>query len=145
MPNVPSCASEALALPAGSPSESTAIEGRCPAHSAPKFPHRRVFVLASWRSAHAWIEHAYPSGLDAARPDLTAKFPELVANIDHLEQAAEREATTFENVATASPDAFTAALRKWEAATLDGLAALNHAQLEASPGHQLDLREVPRG
>ena len=125
MPSVPFSASEAPTLPAGLPSVSTASKGSGPAHSVPKYPHRRVYVLASWRAAHAWIEADYPSGLYAARPDLTAKFPELVANIDRLEQAAQRETSTFENEATASPDAFTAALRKWERAAMDALAALD--------------------
>jgi hypothetical protein len=91
-------------------------------------PHWRVFVLASWRSAHAWIERACPSGLDAARPDLTAKFPELAANIDHLERAAQQAATTFESEPAATPDAFSKALRVWEATALDGLAALDNAR-----------------
>ena len=127
----PVAATQAGTLPGTAPTVSTTSQGRGDGHSAAKFPHRRVFVLASWRAAHAWIETAYPGGLDAARPDLTAKVPELVANINRLEQAAESEATTYENEPAASPDAFQAALGKWEAATLDGLAALDSARSSA--------------
>ena len=126
--NLPFSASEAPTLPAGLPSVSTASKGSGPAHSVPKYPHRRVYVLASWRAAHAWIEAAYPSGLDAARPELTAAFPELAANIDALELAAQQAANLYENEPAASPDAFTSALRAWERTVLDGLAALDSAR-----------------
>jgi hypothetical protein len=76
-------------------------------HSAAKFPHRRVFVLASWRAARSWISLAYPVDLDAALVELKAKLPELVANVDRLEQAA---------------------LREWERAATDALAALDCAR-----------------
>ncbi|MGB8293884.1 MAG: hypothetical protein WCG85_00505 [Polyangia bacterium] len=91
-------------------------------------PHRRAYILTCYQAAHERLEATYPSGTDNARAELASMFPELAANCDHLEQAAQREATAYENEATASPDAFTAALRKWEAATLDGLAALDNAR-----------------
>jgi hypothetical protein len=90
-----------------------------------KFPHRRVFVLTAWRSAHAWITLAYPGGLDSARAELEILFPELAANIDHLERAAQQAATTFESEPAATPDAFTRALAAWERAAMDALAALD--------------------
>ena len=107
--------------------------------STPKYPHRLAIVESSWRAARAWISLAYPSGLDAARPELTAKFPELVANIARLALVAQRKASAYLDEPNASPSAFQAALARWQAAALDGLAALNHAQLETSPGHQLEL------
>jgi hypothetical protein len=127
MRDLPFPATQADTLPGTAPTVSPASEAGGLAHTRPKFPHRRVFVLASWQSANAWIEAAYPGGLDTARTELTAAFPELVANIDHLERAAEREATAYENTPAATPDAFSKALRAWEAAVLDALAALNHA------------------
>jgi hypothetical protein len=90
--DLPFAVPEAPTLPGSPPSVSTAIEGRGLAHSAPNLPHRRAHTLTAWRSARAWIEAAYPSGLDAARPELAAKFPELLASIDRLEQAAQQAA-----------------------------------------------------
>jgi hypothetical protein len=131
-------ATVAETLPGPLPTVSPTSEGCGLAHSRPKYPHRRVFVLASWRSAHAWISAAYPSGLDAARPDLTAEFPELAANIDALELAAQQEASTYQNEPNATPSAFQAALARWERAFMDGLQALAYAQ-PAATGHQLEM------
>jgi hypothetical protein len=124
-------ATQAEALLGTAPPVSLASEAGSLAHTRPKFPHRRALTEASWRAAHAWIETAYPGGLDAARPELTAKFPELAQNCDRLEQAAQQAASMFESEPTATPDAFQAALRAWEAATLDGLAALDNARSSA--------------
>ncbi|MGB8297375.1 MAG: hypothetical protein WCG85_18260 [Polyangia bacterium] len=111
-----------------SPSENLpSAEGqRC--NTVAVLPHRRAYVLTAWRSAHAWIEAAYPSGLDAARAELAAAFPELAQNCDRLERAAQQAANLYENEPAASPDAFTSALRAWERAVLDGLAALDSAR-----------------
>ena len=108
----------------------------------PKFPHRHHDTEATWRAARSWLTLAFPAGLDVARVELQARFPDLAQNIAFLEQAAEREASTFENTADADMSAFLAALGTWEKATLDGLAALDHARLEASPGRQLDLPQL---
>jgi hypothetical protein len=94
-------------------------------------PHRRAYVLTAWRSAHAWIERSYPSGLDAARPGLTAKFPELAQNCDRLELAAQQAASMYESEPTATPAAFLAAVAKWERAVLDSFAALDNARSSA--------------
>jgi hypothetical protein len=73
---------------------------------------------------------------------LRAQFPELAENIDALELVAQRKASAYLDEPNASPSAFQAALARWQAAALDGLAALNHAQLETSPGHQLELPQL---
>jgi hypothetical protein len=73
---------------------------------------------------------------------LRAQFPALAENVEHLRRVAEAEATQFEAKPAATPELFQVTLAQWEAAVLDGLAALNHAQLEASPGHQLDLPQL---
>lgn len=112
------------------------------APSAPRYPHRHAIVESSWRAAHAWISRSHAGGLDAARPELATAYPELLANIDHLEHATHQAANLFQNTPAATPDAFQAALATWEAACLDACAALDHAQLEASPGHQLDLPQL---
>jgi len=122
--NCPFPATQAETLPAAAPTVSPATAAARGGQSAAKYPHRRVFVDASWRSARAWIERAYPSGLDAARPELMAKFPELVANVDHLRETAEAEAAHYEAEPAATPELFQAALRQWEAAVLDACAAL---------------------
>jgi len=124
----PFAATVAETLPGPLPTVSPTSEGCGLAHSRPKYPHRRVFVLASWRAARSWISLAYPVDLDAALVELKAKLPELVANVDRLEQAALREASTYENEPAASPDAFQAALREWERAATDALAALDCAR-----------------
>ena len=129
--NLPFPATVAETLPGTAPTVSPGTVAAPGGRTAAKYPHRRVFVLASWRSAYAWIEAAYPAGLDAARAELTAAFPELAANIDRLEQAAQQAASTFENEATATLDAFQAALSAWERAVLDGLAALDSARSSA--------------
>jgi hypothetical protein len=120
--------------------DASSIPGAAPERA--KYHHRRVIVDASWRAARAWISAAHPTGLDAARPELVVKFPALAENIDALELVAQRKASTYENEPNATPSAFQAHLARWEAAALDGLAALNHAQLETSPGHQLDLPQL---
>jgi hypothetical protein len=96
-------------------------------------------VDAAWRSARSWLGVAYPGPLDAARPELVAAFPELVANVDALELAAQQEASTYQNEPNATPGAFQAALRAWERAVLDALAALEHVQHGDGPRHQLEL------
>lgn len=126
--NCPFPATQADTLPAPAPTVSSPARRGVAGHSAAKFPHRRVFVLASWRAARSWISLAYPVDLDAALVELKAKLPELVANVDRLEQAALREASTYENEPAASPDAFQAALREWERAATDALAALDCAR-----------------
>jgi hypothetical protein len=55
-------------------------------------------------------------------------FPELVANINALELAVQVEASTYQNTANVDPGAFQVALAQWEAAVLDGLAALANAR-----------------
>jgi hypothetical protein len=111
-------------------------------HTAAIFPHRAAYVATAWRSARTWIGVAYPRDLDRALVELKAAFPLLAENMARLEHVAQQEALHFESEPGAGPDAFTAALREWERATLDGLAALDHSQLEASPGHQLDLPQL---
>ncbi|MGA7741188.1 MAG: hypothetical protein WBP56_14490 [Polyangia bacterium] len=122
--NCPFPATQANALPAAVPTVSPPSPRGVAGHSVAKYPHRRVFVDASWRSARAWIERAYPSGLDAARPELVTAYPELAANVDRLELAAHQAANVFENTPEATGDAFQVALRTWEAAVLDACAAL---------------------
>ena len=102
------------------------------------YPHRRLIVESSWRAARSWISLAYPSGLDAARPELVAAFPELVANVDALELAAQQEASTYQNEPNATPGAFQAHLAQWQAAVLDACAALAYVQPGDGPG-QLEL------
>ena len=45
----------AEALPGGQPTASPASEARASGHTPAKFPHRRVFVEATWRAA---LDHA---------------------------------------------------------------------------------------
>jgi hypothetical protein len=111
-------------------------------HENLPFPHRAAYVATAWRQAQAWLGVAYPGPLDTALVELAAKFPELAENIARLEHVAQQEALHFESEPGAGPDAFAAALREWERAVLDALAALDHAQPEASPGHQLDLPQL---
>jgi hypothetical protein len=101
-------------------------------------------VDAAWRSAHAWISLAHTGDLDRALVELKAQFPALAENIDHLRQIAEAEAAHYEAEPAATSELFQAALAQWEAAVLDGLAALNRAQPGDAPGHQLEIPEVPR-
>ena len=89
---------------------------------------RRAEVLAAYRAAYQRIEAAYPTGTDSARAELEATFPDLVAIADRAGQAAERAAVSYQDGATASPDAFTRALAAWERAVLDGFAALDSAR-----------------
>jgi hypothetical protein len=105
-------------------------------------PHRAAYVATAWRSARSWIGVAHPVDLDAALTELKAAYPALAENIARLALVAQVEASTYENEPNASPSAFQAALARWQAAALDGLAALNHAQLETSPGHQLELPQL---
>jgi hypothetical protein len=92
---------------------------------------RRAEVLAAHRAAHQRIEAVYPTGTDSARAKLEATFPDMVAIADRAEQAAERAAVSYQDGATACPDAFTRALASWERAVLDGLAALDNARSSA--------------
>jgi hypothetical protein len=108
----------------------------------PRFSHRRATVDAAWRQARSWIGVAFPRALDSALTEMRAAFPALAENIDHLRETAEAGALHYQCEPGAGPDAFQAALRAWEAATLDGLAALASARPEASPGHQLDLPQL---
>ena len=96
-----------------------------------KTPHRRAYVLTAFESAHQRIEATYPAGMDNARAGLAAMFPDLVANIDRAEQAAQQAVTAYVDGATASPDAFTRTLATWEQAVLDGFAALDSARSSA--------------
>ena len=97
----------------------------------PKFPHRHHDTEATWRAARSWLTLAFPAGLDVARVELQARFPDLAQNIARLELAAEREATTFENTADATMQPFLGALGAWERSVLDALAALAHAKESA--------------
>jgi hypothetical protein len=88
-------------------------------------------VDAAWRSAKSWISLAYPGPLDIALGTLRAQFPALAENITRLEHVAEQEALHFEAEPAATPELFQVALAQWQAACLDGLQALAHAQVEA--------------
>jgi hypothetical protein len=111
-------------------------------HENLPFPHRAAYVATAWRQAQAWLGVAYPGPLDTALDTLRAQFPALAENVERLRQVAEAEATHYEAEPAATPELFTAALAQWERVVLDGLAALEHAQPEASPGHQLDLPQL---
>ena len=52
---IASTATVAEALPGGQPTASPASEARASGHTPAKFPHRRVFVEATWRAA---LDHA---------------------------------------------------------------------------------------
>jgi hypothetical protein len=86
-------------------------------------PHRQAHVAAQWRAARAWLKLAYPRGVQA-QPQ--ARFPELAENVAHLRWVADQEGAHYECEPGAGPDAFQNALRAWEAAMLDALAALAH-------------------
>jgi hypothetical protein len=85
-----------------------------------------------------WVGVAFPTDLDAALTELKAAYPALAENIARLEHVAQQGALHFESEPGAGPDAFTAALRAWERACLDGLAALEHAQ-PLTPSQQRSL------
>ena len=89
----PFAAAQADTLPGTPPTVSTDDEGCSIGHSAAYLSHRRADTAAMWRAARSWISLAYPAGLDVARAELVAKFPDLAANVARLEQAAQREAT----------------------------------------------------
>ena len=84
----PFAAAQADTLPGTPPTVSTDDEGCSIGHSAAYLSHRRADTAAMWRAARSWISLAYPAGLDVARAELVAKFPDLAANVARLEQAA---------------------------------------------------------
>jgi hypothetical protein len=124
MRDLPFPAAVAETLPGTVPTVSTPAPRGVAGHTAAILPHRAAYVATAWRQARAWIGVAYPPDLDSALTELRAKFPALAANVEHLRRVAEAEAAHFEAEPAATPELFQAALRQWEAATLDGLAAL---------------------
>ena len=130
--NLPFAATQADTLPAPAPTVSSPAQRGVAGHSVAKYPHRAAYVATAWRSARSWIGVAYPGPPDIALDTLRAQFPALAENVARLEHVAQQEALHFESEPGAGPDAFTAALRAWERACLDGLAALEHAQPEAA-------------
>ena len=126
--NLPFPATVAEALPGPAPTVSSPARRGVAGHSAAILPHRRAYVLTAWRQVRAWIGVSLPGPLDIALDTLRAQFPALAENIARLEHVAQQEALHFEAEPAATPELFQAALRQWEAAVLDGLAALNHAR-----------------
>ena len=124
-------ATQADTLPAAVPTVSAASEAGGLAHTRPKFPHRRVFVLTAFESAHQRIEAASPAGMDSARAELEILFPDTLRDIDRAEAAAQQAASAYADSSTATPAAFLAAVAKWERAVLDSFAALDNARSSA--------------
>jgi hypothetical protein len=132
--NCPFPAAAPDALPGTAPTVSTASEAARAGHTPanlPRFSHRQATVDAAWRQARAWIGVAYPGPLDTALDTLQARFPALAENVEHLRWVAEQEGVHYEAEPAATPELFQAALSQWEAACLDGLAALAHAKENA--------------
>ena len=137
--NLPFAAAVPDALPAAVPTARAATVAAPGGCTAAILPHRAAYVAPAWRSARVWVGVAFPTDLDAALTELKAAYPALAENIARLEHVAQQEASTYQNEPNATPGAFQAALRAWERAVLDALAALEHVQHGDGPRHQLEL------
>lgn len=90
-------------------------------------PERLAEVRAAYRGAMARLSLLYPAGVDSAWAEIGNR-PEAARTIDAAEKAADAEALAYQRGAATAPDAFLAALARWEDAWAGALATLATVQ-----------------
>ena len=86
-------------------------------------PERLAEVRAAYRGTMARLSLLYPAGVDSAWAEIGNR-PEVARAIDAAEKAADAEALAYQRGSATAPDAFLAALARWEDAWADALADL---------------------
>jgi hypothetical protein len=84
-------------------------------------PERLAEVRAAYRGAMSRLSLLYPVGLEAGWAAIEARS-DLANRVDAAEQVADMEALAYQRGQGKAPDAFLAALARWEKAWADALA-----------------------